>query len=490
MSFSKDLKEDLYLQQIVLPTLFIISVFRYMEILLVQRPLSVDEAQYWLWSQHLALGYHSKPPMIAYLVRISTAIFGNNIFGIKFFMPLSHAITTLFIYLATKKISNVNIATFAAISFFISLGVSFSSTILSTDPIMLMFWSMGFYYLCCVLEDNLTSAWLQVGFFVALSILSKYTGALFLLSTLILFFVDKPSRRILATPYVYLALILILLMLTPNIYWNLITKHSAFSHVLHENIGVSEYKFQLHPLKLLEFVGSQFAVISPVLFPIILYGLFSKRSLATSSRRLLWSFSFPIFFIFCLQSLARFSYANWAVAMYISAIPLAYLLIEKTILLKKVMIVHLGFGLFGLTFLALYDYVSVKEYLPHRFIFKTARESLPWPKLAKYIKKYRKANFLFDDRGIWSRATYYGGLDLQKVYTWPAKSLDGFTSFNHAKGKDFVYASFSEDIPKSIKRCFASTQFIEKASTTPEKKVADNYLYFYKLVAFKGSLCF
>ena len=30
--------------------------------------LSADEAQYWLWSNHLSWGYFSKPPLIAWLI--------------------------------------------------------------------------------------------------------------------------------------------------------------------------------------------------------------------------------------------------------------------------------------------------------------------------------------------------------------------------------------------------------------------------------------
>ena len=31
-----------------------------------------DEAYYWQWSRHLALGYHDHPPMIAWTIRLAT----------------------------------------------------------------------------------------------------------------------------------------------------------------------------------------------------------------------------------------------------------------------------------------------------------------------------------------------------------------------------------------------------------------------------------
>ena len=36
--------------------------------------LFVDDAQYWLWGQDLAWGYYSKPPLIGWILRLSTEI--------------------------------------------------------------------------------------------------------------------------------------------------------------------------------------------------------------------------------------------------------------------------------------------------------------------------------------------------------------------------------------------------------------------------------
>src|SRR6266446_4955373 len=37
-----------------------------------------DEAQYWVWSQQLALGYYSKPPLVAWLIALTTGLFGDS----------------------------------------------------------------------------------------------------------------------------------------------------------------------------------------------------------------------------------------------------------------------------------------------------------------------------------------------------------------------------------------------------------------------------
>jgi len=57
-----------------------------------------DEAQYWFWSRHLALGYYSKPPLVAWLIALTTGLFGNGEFAVRLSAPLLHAAASAFVY--------------------------------------------------------------------------------------------------------------------------------------------------------------------------------------------------------------------------------------------------------------------------------------------------------------------------------------------------------------------------------------------------------
>jgi len=48
-----------------------------------QAPLAFDEAYYWLWSKSLATGYLDHPPLIAYVIRLGTTIFGDTPLGVR-----------------------------------------------------------------------------------------------------------------------------------------------------------------------------------------------------------------------------------------------------------------------------------------------------------------------------------------------------------------------------------------------------------------------
>src|SRR2546430_13917711 len=66
--------------------------------------LSPDEAYYWMWSQRPALSYFSKGPGVALVIRSSTAIFGDNEFGVRFWSPLLAAGTSLLIYYFAQRL--------------------------------------------------------------------------------------------------------------------------------------------------------------------------------------------------------------------------------------------------------------------------------------------------------------------------------------------------------------------------------------------------
>jgi 4-amino-4-deoxy-L-arabinose transferase-like glycosyltransferase len=63
---------------VVLLTLLFITLIRIYTLFVSPIELSVDEAQYWHWSQNLDFGYFTKPPFIAWIIALSTNLFGNE----------------------------------------------------------------------------------------------------------------------------------------------------------------------------------------------------------------------------------------------------------------------------------------------------------------------------------------------------------------------------------------------------------------------------
>src|SRR5258708_17945936 len=84
--------------------------------LLATTDLSFDEAHYWMWSERLAPAYSSKGPGIAFAIRASTAIFGANEFGVRFFSPLLGAGTSLLLFYFARKLFSANAGLWAVLA--------------------------------------------------------------------------------------------------------------------------------------------------------------------------------------------------------------------------------------------------------------------------------------------------------------------------------------------------------------------------------------
>ena len=63
-----------------------------------------DEAYYWLWSKHLAASYRDKGPAIAWTIALGTKIFGDNVFGIRFFAVVCSAATGWLLFLLARRL--------------------------------------------------------------------------------------------------------------------------------------------------------------------------------------------------------------------------------------------------------------------------------------------------------------------------------------------------------------------------------------------------
>ena len=108
-------------------------------------PLNIgpDEAQYWRWSTELDWGYYSKPPLIAWMISLTTNLFGHSEWAIRFFAPIGHGLVAFFLFLLGKKAFDVRTGSWAAIIYLLMPAVSLSSNIISTDGLLLPCWTAG-----------------------------------------------------------------------------------------------------------------------------------------------------------------------------------------------------------------------------------------------------------------------------------------------------------------------------------------------------------
>ena len=87
---SNNIKVKLLNTPLVLIILITITFARIFALILSPIELSVDEAQYWHWSLTPDFGYFTKPPMIAWVIGLSTSLFGNEEWAVRLCSPIFH----------------------------------------------------------------------------------------------------------------------------------------------------------------------------------------------------------------------------------------------------------------------------------------------------------------------------------------------------------------------------------------------------------------
>lgn len=273
-----------------------------------------DEAQYWVWSQQLAFGYYSKPPVVAWLIALTTGLFGDSEFAVRLSAPLLHALAAIFVYGIGVRLYDERVGLWSAIAYVSLPGVSVSAFVISTDAPLLLCWAAALYAFVRAREDSGWRWWIAVGLAAGLGLLAKYAMAYWILSSLGLVLLFRSERRNLRPLLAAVGLALVLY--SPNFWWN--WSHGFVSY-LHTKDNAELGGPLFHPDALAEFFGSQFTVFGPLLFAGLILLIATPGTLAEARARLLAAFALPTLAMMIAVSFLSRANANWAAPTYVSA---------------------------------------------------------------------------------------------------------------------------------------------------------------------------
>ena len=191
--------------------------------------LFFDESQYWFWSLTYEWGYYSKPPMVAWLIGLTTYTCDSE-FCIRLSSPILYFITTINIFLIAKELFNKKVAFYSGLCFITLPAVTVSSYLVSTDPSLLFFWSLSLLFYVYANKTQKTYWWLLAGLAAGLGMMSKYNMVLFLLSVLFYEYLRNNLKNVLSNRKFWFASTIALLVFIPNVIWNINNDFVSFSH--------------------------------------------------------------------------------------------------------------------------------------------------------------------------------------------------------------------------------------------------------------------
>jgi hypothetical protein len=274
-----------------------------------------DEAQYWFWSRHLAFGYYSKPPLVAWLIALTTALLGNGEFAVRLSAPLLHAVASGFVFAIGARLYSRRVGYWSAIAYATLPGVSLSAFLISTDAVLLPCWAAALYGFIRARENDDSRWWIATGCAIGLGLLAKYAMVYWLISAFGLVLLRPSERRHLRG--LCLALAIGGLFYLPNIWWN--WSHH-FATYLHTRDNAELHGTLFHPGQLGEFLLSQLGVFGPLYFIAMLALFAAPTRFGGPHARLLAAFAWPTLAIVTAVSLLSRAQPNWAAPAYVSAV--------------------------------------------------------------------------------------------------------------------------------------------------------------------------
>ncbi len=144
--------------------------------------LFVDESQYWLWGQHFAFGYYSKPPLIAWVIGAVTALAGSDeVFWVRAPGAVFHGATALILAAVAARLYGSRAAVWTAVTYATLPMVTVGSLLISTDTIMAPFFAAALYFHTRLIETPAMRFAVLAGAMAGLAFLAKYAAVYFLL---------------------------------------------------------------------------------------------------------------------------------------------------------------------------------------------------------------------------------------------------------------------------------------------------------------------
>jgi dolichol-phosphate mannosyltransferase len=289
-----------------------------------QVDLLPEETYYWNYAQHLDIGYLDHPPLVAWLIRLGTALFGNTEFGVRISAVGCGAVASLFLFRLTRNVFGEPAALLALILAQLLPFFFLSGMLMTPDAPLTAAWAATLYFSERALVAERPQAWYWAGICMGIGLLSKYTIALLGFAVLLFMLADPRSRRWWRRWHPYAATLIALAVFAPVIVWNADHDWASFAFQTSRRLA-ERARFDLPRL-----IGSAMVLITPTGLIAAGIALATRRSASTGLQA---TTDFPRLWllirlcvltplaVFALFSLRHEVKLDWTGAPWTAAIP-------------------------------------------------------------------------------------------------------------------------------------------------------------------------
>ncbi len=298
--------------------------------------LQRDAFMYIDLGNHLAWGYHSVPPSIAVFANISRVLLGDTTFAIRFFPAILGVLSIVIIGIMVKEAGGGKWAQFfACLAFLAAPAFLRSNTLFQPVSFNQFYWLLLAFLIFRLIRTNRSVYWYLIGLVAGLAFLNKYS-VVFYLSGIIVAVLLTPLRDWLRKPQPYLAGAIALLIVLPNLIWQ-INHHWPVIYHMKELAET-----QLVHVRLDIFLMEQVMMFLPVFFIWVLgliYVAFLKDG--KSFRAFAWIYLTVIILLIILRGKHYYTIGLYSTLFVFGGLFIEQYLAGKLGFLKYVLIIYI-----------------------------------------------------------------------------------------------------------------------------------------------------
>jgi 4-amino-4-deoxy-L-arabinose transferase-like glycosyltransferase len=471
-------------------TLFLIGLFLLRCLILILEPvaLSGDESYYWDWSRQLDWCYYSKPPMVAWLIALSTWLFGDYTAAVRLPTVILGSVCLGYFHATATAFFGSRAAALGLLLLLATPNNVLANLIMTIDPPLYCFWMMSLYYLQQALFRQKPLAWIWAGLATAASLLSKQVAIAIPLMLLVFLLMDRKRRALIRREFL-IYLFPLLLAALPILLWNATHDWVMFTH------SKTHFTSQVanSALSSLNYAGElilfQFLLISPLICLPILglsFSYFKCFNRLTAEQQFLFLMGPVLLFGILLLSLIQKVQGNWPMPFYFSGLILLCGAWQQKGYAKKILnyAIKTGFVMVGVTYL-------LPLILPLLGLVNTRLDPIKrfnyWPGIVATIDTVRKTvlpetenSFVvaLGHRNLASQMAFYL-MDHPKVFRYEIggevkSQYEVWPGPEDFQGKNALVVSEKQIVPNEIQTAFRKFSFLE----TIPNPMSDNEKYF------------
>jgi hypothetical protein len=243
-----------------------------------------DELYYLDCARHLALGYVDFPPVAPLLARLDTTLLlGTSLVGLRLMTALAGAAIMLVTAWMTRNLGGGPFAQFLAVLAVLTAPMFLGANgVFETVTFDQLTWSVVLLLVVHLLRTDNLRLWPAVGVAAGVGLETKYT-ILGLVAGLAIGFLLTSQRRQLRTPWPWLAALIALALLAPNLIWQIQHGWPSLSYVTTHHGRIAQDTSRV------SFLAEQLILVGPLALPLAgmgVYFLFTRLRY----RALGWAF--------------------------------------------------------------------------------------------------------------------------------------------------------------------------------------------------------